>query len=771
MQGQGAGQGGEISGGTDHAVRDWLVAKPRVRSDLQFGFDQRRGMPVYVIEDLANRGYYQVGLAEYQFLRKLDGSRTVGEVLAMNAQKMGSEAISEKDALTLMRWLVDHDLLETQSANQAQRRYTHSQEKKKQKPGAWTRHLLFLKMPVGNPDRFLTALVPWLGWIFSPGFMLLSLCLMIYSGYLVASDWHAFAGGIRQVVLPGNWLMLILVFVGLKIVHELGHGISTKRFGGVVPEWGIQLLVFITPLTYVDATASWRFNKRWQRLVVAAAGMFVEFLVAAIAVLIWARTGSGIANTLAYQVVFAATMITVLFNANPLMRFDGYYILSDLLQIPNLGAKGQAVVKWLSKRFLLGMKDVRFPAQARRQPWAIGTYGVLALMWRVVIWIGIMIIASLLAKGAGIVIVAVVIAMLVVNGSIQFVKFIRTGSGGPRPRLMPVLTRLTVFGLLIATAMHLIQIRPSASVAAVVDYPDKAVVRVELPGFVEELEVERGQRVEAGDVLAKLQNLEHEARLEKLTSDIATAELRARQYLDLEQIAAWQAELEGVAALRQKFTVMQELVESLTITAPVSGIVVARGMDHLPGRYLQAGEEVFTILPESPPQLVLSARQDGIETLMESGGATREFRVRFNGRSETLQARIDRIEQRATAAVPHVALASIAGGPLAVRQQGAVAQSERQKGLARVAAGLTDDQSHFAGLTPSENQAATLSLAEARIAAYATLLPTESEMIPLREGEWGFARLRGANEYRLGAWLYTNTKEWIIDKWERARSQ
>jgi len=767
------GPGQEKTGDTDHAVRDWMVAKPRVRSDLEFSFDQRRGVPVYVIEDIANRGYFQVGLAEYQFLRKLDGTRTVGEVLALNAQKLGAQAISERDALTLMRWLVDHDLLETQSANQAQRRYTHGQERKKKKPGAWTQHLLFLKLPAGNPDRFLGALVPWLGWLFSPGFMALALCLMIYSGYQVASDWHAFRGGVRQVVLPGNWLMLILVFVSLKVVHELGHGISTKRFGGVVPEWGIQLLVFITPLTYVDATASWRFSQRWQRLMVAAAGMYIEFLVAAFAVLIWARTGSGVANTLAYQVVFAATMITVLFNANPLMRFDGYYILSDLLQIPNLGAKGQAVVKWIAKRYLLGMKDVRFPAQARQQPWAIGTYGVLALMWRVVIWVGIMIIASLLARGAGIVIVALVISMLVVNGSIQLVKFIRTGSGGPRPRLVPVMTRVGVVLAVIGGLMYFVQVRPSASVAAVVDFPDKAVVRIELPGFVESLNCERGQHVESGTRLAKLTNPEQEARLETLAADIAISELRARQYLDTDQIGAYQAELQGLKALQEKRDVMQQMVDSLTVVAPVAGTVIARDMDSLPGRYLNAGEVIFTILPDEPPQLVLSANQDSILTLEQSGGTTREFRVRFNGRSKTMLAKIERIETRATAAVPHISLASVAGGPLAVRQQGATAQSDRQRGLARQTAGLSDEQSHFAGLTPGENQAATLQLAEARIAAYASLLPgvDDAGMVPLREGEWGFARLRGANEYRLGAWAYTNTREWIIDKWEQARSQ
>ncbi len=765
--------GQENSGDTDHAVRDWMVARPRVRSDLEFSFDQRRGVPVYIVEDIANRGYYQVGLAEYQFLRKLDGTRTVGEVLAVNAQKLGAEAISEKDALTLMRWLVDHDLLETQSANQAQRRYTHGQERKKKKPGAWTQHLLFLKLPAGNPDRFLGALLPWFGWVFSPGFIALAVCLMIYSGYLVATDWNSFRGGIQQVVLPGNWLMLILVFVGLKVFHELAHGISTKRFGGVVPEWGIQLLVFITPLTYVDATASWRFSQRWQRLLVAAAGMYIEFLIAAIAVLIWARTGSGIANTMAYQVVFAATMITLLFNANPLMRFDGYYILSDLLQIPNLGAKGQAVVKWMSKRFLLGMKDMRFPAQARQQPWAISTYGVLALLWRVVVWIGIMIIASLLARGAGIVIVALVISMLLVNGTVQFVKFMRTGSGGPRPRLVPVLSRLGVVFSVIAALMYFVQIRPSASVATVVDFPDKAVVRIELPGFIEGLNCERGQHVEAGAQLAQLRNPEQETRLKTLESDIAISELRARQYLESEQVAAYQAELKGLVALREKRAVMQQLVDSLTVVAPVSGTAIARDMDSLPGRYLRAGEVIFTILPDGPPQLVLSANQDSIQTLDQSGGTTREFRVRFNGRSKTMLAKIERIETRATAAVPHIALASISGGPLAVRQQGAAAQSDRRRGLARQTAGLSDEQSHFAGLTPGENQAATLQLAEARIAAYASLLPVDddADMVPLREGEWGFARLRGANEYRLGVWAYTNTKEWVIDKWERARSQ
>jgi len=171
--------------------------------------------------------------------------------------------------------------------------------------------------------------------------------------------------------------------------------------------------------------------------------MYIELFFAALAVLVWVNTGPGIVNTLAYNTIFAASTITVLFNANPLMRFDGYYILSDLIRIPNLASKGQQFVQWLGRKLFFGIRDQPPPAFLA-QPIAIGSYGVLAFLWRWTVWIGIMTAVGLLFKGAGIILVAFSVAGILLTGFAKAVGFLFTGNGGPRPHLGRALLRMSM---------------------------------------------------------------------------------------------------------------------------------------------------------------------------------------------------------------------------------------------------------------------------------------------------------------------------------------
>lgn len=759
----------EIRKTADHAVREWTVSKPRLRRDVEFTFHHRRGVPVYVLEDVIHRRYFQIGLAEYQFLHSLDGNRTISEAVARSASGLGARALSEQNALTLVRWLVDHDLLETESAEQSHRRFQHTEENKNpQAQGGWTRHLMFLKLPMGNPDGLLAVLTPWFGWIFSPFFFVIWLALIGYAASELAPQWDRFIEAAGQAVLPGNWLLMILVFAGLKIVHELGHGLATRRFGGVVPEWGIQLIAFVTPLTYVDASSSWRFTRRRHRIAVAGAGMYVELFFAALAILVWTRTQTGLVNTLAHNVVFAASVVTVLFNANPLMRFDGYYILTDLLNMPNLAQKGQMIVKWAAKRYLIGMKDLTLPPQVTDGLPIVAAYGVGSAIWRILIWVGIMSLVSMLGRGAGVVIVVIAITAMVFGSLTKFVKFLATGSGGMMPSLPVAFTRLGSIAAVLAGLFFLVQFRPFTRAAAVISFRDKAVVRTELDAFVTEVNFENGQEVALGEVLARLENPETETELKSLELDVSHSRLRARKYLEGGQVGAYQAELNNLDALKEKLEAIRDSVNSLTVKAPIDGVVFARRPDRLEGRYLRTGEEVLTVFPNSPPEVIISAREKAVEALRTE--ANPRLRVRLRGRPGSIPAVLDRVEKQATAAVPHAALASVAGGPLAVLQR-AEQDSDRQRGLARTTQGASEELSHFAGLAPNESDTTNLELTRARFTAYASvdLEGMKKGADDLRDGECGAVLIWEGEKKRLGEWLYEGISGWVRAKWERAR--
>ncbi|MEM0969938.1 MAG: hypothetical protein AAGJ31_11345, partial [Verrucomicrobiota bacterium] len=513
----------------DHAVRDLSVARPKLRKDLRFTFQDYRGRPSYILEDLTHRKYFQIGLAEYQFLRGMDGKTTAQKLLAQNARDIGDRAISQEDGSTLLRWLIEQNLLESETADQSDRRYQRADKRSVKKPKAGIQKMFFLPIPLGNPDGFFNQITPWLRWTISLPFVLGWIAIIIYGGILLSDNWRPFLSASSNVVLPQNWLFLGINYLALKLIHEVWHGIFAKRYGAVVPEWGVMMLLFITPLTYVDASGSWRFHNRWHRIFVAGAGMFIELFLAAIAVIVWVNTDPGTVNTIAHNTIFAASTITILFNANPLMRFDGYYILSDLIRIPNLATKGQQFMKWFWRRILYGIKDQPPPAFTAN-PWAVGVYGFLAYFWRWIIMIGILITVSLLFKGVGIVLAVLSVTGIILTTFYKSLKYLFTGDGGPRPRLGRALLQSTMLLAGLVGLGLLVKISPAPKAAAVIEMEDKAVLRTEGGGFVREILVQNGQSVEEGEVLARLENLPKETELAQLRVDILHSELRRRKY-------------------------------------------------------------------------------------------------------------------------------------------------------------------------------------------------------------------------------------------------
>ncbi|MCB1061561.1 MAG: HlyD family efflux transporter periplasmic adaptor subunit [Verrucomicrobiae bacterium] len=750
----------------DHAVAEFSSRRPQLRGDVRFSFQEHGGRPSYVLEDVAKRKYFQVGLPEYHFLRSLDGTRTVRELLGRSARVSGQAALGESQAQSILRWAIDHELLESENVDQDDRRGQHAVDQEKKRPKQILQEVLFLKLPLGNPDPFLHLANRWLGWIAAPWFFVVWLVVVLGASYQMAVHWRPFMESAGGAILPDNWLLLIITFSLLKLIHELGHGIVAKRFKVPVPEWGVRLLAFISPLTYVDASASWRLTTRWPRICVAGAGMYVELLVAAITVFVWVETDPGLINTLAYNSIFAASVVTVLFNANPLMRFDGYYILSDLLQIPNLAMKGQRMMGWFGKKYLLGMKDEILPQTIAERGWVIGTYGFAASIWKVVIWVGIMSMASSLFKGAGIVIVFAALMGSVISTVKRFFTFLGSSLGRLNPKVASL--RIAGFAALIILPFILIPVSPSPKMATVVHHPEKAVMRVESPGFVTEVLCHNGQAVNEGEVLVKLENRIKTAELSQLELDVRKSETQSRRWFDEGHIASYQSELENLKALEKRLESTRELVETLEIRAPIAGIVHGDHIGNLLGRFLQAGDTVVTVIPNDPPELLVTIGEDEIDAVRRRRDDG--IKVHLRGHGAEVSAKLDRLEARATTALPHLALGAISGGPLALRQR-ATMQSDRKRGLARERFPAGDGGGAMGlGNDSDEEALAGQELVRPRIIAHAIVDGDESAFANLKEGEWGYAKLTGGQQYRLGEWVYDKMAGWVKRQFDRARN-
>ncbi|MDF1824146.1 MAG: HlyD family efflux transporter periplasmic adaptor subunit [Verrucomicrobiales bacterium] len=739
----------------DHAVREWSVSCPRLRGDIRFHFQQDKDGPVYVIEDLANRKYVQIGLPEYQFLRSLDGEKNVSKLIAENARRHRENALDEGEVISLLRWLLEQDFLQPLSADQSSRRHELGQSAPKQKAKG-VAALLFMKIPIGNPDRFFSHAATLFGWTLSTPVFVAWMVLVLVALVMVADDFRSLGVTLGAVILPSNWLMLLGVFVVLKFVHEVWHGIAMKRFGGIVPEWGVQLIAMITPLTYVDASASWSLPTRRQRWVVAAAGMYVELGIAAVAVLVWSATSAGIANTLAANVILVASMVTVLFNANPLMRFDGYYMLSDAVGIRNLGTKGTMMQQWLAKRLILGMKSLPLPVGTVNDRYLLGIYGLASAVWRLLLMFSILIIVANLFRGAGVVLAVLSFAGALGTGVWKLGRFLWSRENGIN---LPVaLGRIAAMVLVSGGILYFVQVNPAATAPTVVRYAGKEVVRVDCPGFVEEVKVVSGQQVEVGEVLFSIVNPEEVAMLDKIQVEVSRAELESLDHFREDEPALFEASGKKVEGLRERLASQTEKVASLMVQAPISGTVLLDDRSRFKGRYLSTGEALLSIVPGDGRELVIAASPESISSLRGEGD--QEVRVRLFGHDNEMAAVLQRIESRATTGLPHPALSAAFGGPLPVRS-GFSERSEREK-----TPGGDQYQgeafSHFSGLS-RELDTGAQQLIQPRIAAYATLDLKTPGLAGLREGEWGYVRFKGGIERRLGSWLGYKLYNLIIE--------
>jgi putative peptide zinc metalloprotease protein len=746
----------------DHRVSEISSSRPRLRRDVRTHYQEYRGEPSYIIEDTSKGRFFHVGFPEHQFIQSFDGRTTISEALARNAATQGEDALTEAQGDQLLRWLIDNDLLESETSGQGERRrdrQTKNRERQERAKNPVAR-VMFFKIPLGCPDRMLSRVEPWLGWVFgAPGF-LLWLGLVLYTVVQLAPEWDRFTAATGQVIASGSWIRIALIYTLLKVLHEFGHGLATKKFGGMVPDWGVQLLAFITPLAFVDASASWKFSSKWRRIIVSAAGMYVEMAVACVCLLGWLHTDPGVLNTSLHSAVIAATFVTLLFNANPLMRFDGYYILLDWLGIPNLGTKGQQFLKWAGKRVFLGMSDLPMPPAVRQHPVAVPVYGVLAALWKIVIWIGIMVLVSLLFKGAGLVIAIASVGVMLVTSLVKFFQFLfKSGSG---PSLSKALPRMAVFLLLVGAILFLIPINPTGKAVAVVEYADRERMRASVRGLVTEVLVEEGQEVKKGDLLVAMSNPDEQSEYDKMLLELRTARIRARSYYQVENLPAYQAEIETIQGLERKVAESKAILAGLKIRAPVDGRVVGRGLESLPGKWVAIGDEILSVVPNEKMDLLISFRQDDIDDL--AGQKDLDIRVRLRGRTRELEGVIDRIESRATRAVPHEVMASPNGGPLALRTSSDPV-AERDREIAGGGRAYDLDLDYFSGLG---QQGQSRELARARFAGRATITSEGAQM--LREGEWGYVRFANAEKEVLGKWLFQEVSGYVREKIEQARA-
>lgn len=639
-------------------VRETEGLKPQLRDGLHFSIREERDGPICLIEDSSGARFHRVGIIEYRFLRGLDGTRTVATLLAELARTGGEDALTEHEALQVIDWARQQHLLSLDSGRTGSAK--EEDEQMFRRAATWLNPLI-VRVPLGRPDAIFARLAPRLSWIFGWGGAVLWALTLIAAAAHLGPEWRRFMRGFDGILSRDNWLYIFIAFAGLKLVHEFSHGLWCRHFGAPVREVGVMFILGL-PMGYVDATASIGLDSKWRRIMVASAGLWIEFFLAAVAAIVWSYAGPGRLEDFAHTIVFFGTAVTLFFNANPLMRFDGYFILADLLEVPNLATRGrhwvQRAVGWL----LVGAKELKPSAPRSREQWTVAIYGVAAWLWQFLVLGGLIAGATSLLRGGGLALAALAVVAWIGLPFWQFMTRLGKslpGNGGA------VLLRVAL-AILLVLSVGFVRFHRVVSADGVLEYADTQILRVECPGFVEKVNVEDGAEVVEGQELVQLRNPEAESAVVRARLALEQEESRARIAYAREDVSTFQALQAKVASRRETLRQNEKYVQTMTIRAPISGRIAARRLHEVQGAFLPRGEEVLRIgrAKETDVKVAVTEEKEAHFRAALEG----PVRVRVDGRNVTLGGTLTRMEARAGREIVLPALTALAGGPLGVRR-------------------------------------------------------------------------------------------------------
>lgn len=621
-----------------------------------------RGERWFVLEDPFSNQFFRLRPAGYEFVARLRRDRTVQEAWQECVDRFPDDAPGQEAVIQLLSQLYHANLLQYDLATDSAQLFERYRKRRQREIGFGFLNVMFMRFPLLDPDRFLVRTLPVMGRLISLPGLILWLVVVGAGLKTVADNWPALWEQTQSVLAPGNLFLLYVGLVLVKGLHEFGHAYFCRKFGGEVHVMGIMLMVF-TPIPYVDATSSWSFRSKWKRILVGAAGVIVELFVAAVAVMIWARTGPGTLHSLTYNLMFVASVSTLIFNINPLLRFDGYYILSDVVEIPNLHQQALMQLRFLFERYLFGVKKAESPAETRRKGVWLTVFGVASLVYRVVVFSGILLFVADRFLIIGLVMAAVCLISWVTVPVFKFVNYLASS-----PQLDRVRRRAigVTAGLLLALIV-LLQVVPFPRhfrAPGVVRASERTQIVAGTAGHLAEVIAKPGSHVVRGQPLLRMTN--HELELELAGTRQRAAEVKARLLRAMEKESADVAPLAGVQkAVRARLAKLEADAANLLIPARHDGIWVAPGIEDHVGQWLPRGAGLGLLINPGGFEFAVTVRQDDANALFDQG--IRGAGVRLFGDAGTeLPVRDLRIVPGEQRQLPSAALGWLRGGEVAV---------------------------------------------------------------------------------------------------------
>lgn len=557
----------------------------RVRPDLSAKRQRYLGKSYWILKDPVGLKYYRFQDEEYAILNMLDGRHSLEEVKDQFQKQFPPQKITLEELQQFIGTLHQSGLILTSVHDQGYQLYERSLKRKRQERlAAWT-NILCIRFKGFDPERILNAMYPWFRWIYHPVTMFFSLVMMISALVLVLTQFDAFYSklpGFYQFFTPENGLWLAIILGMTKVIHEFGHGLTCKHFGGECHEMGVMILV-LTPCLYCNVSDSWMLPSKWRRAAIGFAGIFVEVWLASLATFVWWYSNPGLLNNICLNIMFISSVSTIIFNANPLLKYDGYYVLSDILEIPNLRAKASAILSRKAGEWFLGLEYPEDPFLPQRNQLIFALYAVAAACYRWVVTLSITMFLLQVFKPYGLQILGQALVLMSLYGLLvmpiyKVCKFFYVPGRLEKVKKLRFYISLSIFvGLILF--LCLVPLPYRIFVPAEIQYDHGDTVYVVVPGTIFQRLVQPGDWVEKGETLVVLENNDIELQISELIrqKNQFESQLQTLRRLAMVTPKANQeipANEEALRAVLQQLEERRQEQSRLVLRATRSGMVV-----------------------------------------------------------------------------------------------------------------------------------------------------------------------------------------------------
>lgn len=615
-----------------------------------------------MLQDHFTGAYHRFSKEAYYIIGLMDGSVTLQEIWETACENLGDDMPAQDEVINLLSQLHQADVLQSDIPPDIADLYKRHMRYKKNDIINRLRSPLSVNIPLLDPEKYLSKTVFLLRPVFSKtGFFIY--CIILLSAiYLALVHWSELTRNLADRVLAlENVFLLWLVYPVIKIIHEFSHAYTIKQWGGEVHEMGIMFLVFV-PIPYVEASSSIAFKEKYKRIMVGAAGIMTELLLASFAIIIWVNVEPGAMRAVAFNVMIIAGVSTLLFNGNPLLRFDAYYILSDLIEVPNLAMRSNIYIGYLLKKYLLKSEDARSPATARGEAAWFVLYGVAAFIYRMFIMVRIAIFVAGKFFIVGIAFALWGLAGMLVMPLIKVFKFLFTDPSMQRKRMrVAAVTTASISALVLC--LFIIPFPAFTVSEGVLWAPDNSRLYAGTNGFIKKIVAVSGEEVKKGAPLIICENPELAAEKKELESSLEEYDLR----LDLAKTRdRTEAKIlrDEILRIESELKDIDEKLDNLTIKSPMDGIFLLPEAENLYGKYFMRGAQLGYVVDFKKVTAMIVVTQKDIDRVRTG---TKSVEAKLAGDlKETYPAYVRREIPAASTDLPSLALSIEGGGELAL---------------------------------------------------------------------------------------------------------